>query len=156
MPKTNIICLGKLKESYWREAEAEYLKRLKPFTKIEIRELKEEAFGEKDSPETIKQKEADKILNALPKTDDFIIALDEHGKQFSSTELAKQLSQTQTRKNITFIIGGPLGLHSSVRQKADLELSLSPLTFTHQMCRVFLLEQIYRALMINGGRKYHY
>ena len=149
----DLICLGKLKETFWREAEAEYLKRLSAFAKIEIHELREESFGEKDSPEIVKKKEAEKILSVLKKQDGLIIVLDEHGKQFSSTAFAGQIKPAG---KLTFIIGGPLGLDESVLKIANLKLSLSPLTFTHQMARVILWEQIYRAMMINNGRRYHY
>lgn len=157
MRHITIICLGKLKESFWREAEAEYLKRLSSFAKVEIIELKEESFGEKDAPDAVRRCEAKKIINALgKKRDDFIIVLDEHGKQFSSTNFARALEAPTTGPSIAFIIGGPLGLDKSVLQIAKLKFSLSSLTFTHQMVRVFLLEQIYRASMITNGRKYHY
>lgn len=155
----HIIALGKLKESYWREAEAEYLKRLSPFAKITIHELKEESFGEKDKPEIIKEREAKKIEIELEKIkDSYIIALDEHGKQFSSSQFAGSLSNITLKQynNVVFVIGGPLGLNDSVRKLANLNLSLSSLTFTHQMARVILLEQIYRAMMIQTNRPYHY
>ncbi len=154
-----IICLGKLKEKYWRSAEAEYLKRLSPFAKIEIKELKEESFGEKDDPIEIKRKEAEKIKKALVgKADGFIIALDENGEPFSSIRFADKINSLgENRKtDIVVIIGGPLGLNDSILNIADMTLSLSSFTFTHQMARVILLEQIYRAMMINSGRKYHY
>jgi 23S rRNA (pseudouridine1915-N3)-methyltransferase len=155
----NIICLGKLKEKYWREAAAEYLKRLSPFAKVEIKELKEESFGEKNDPTAVKQNEALKIKSALiGHADDFIVVLDEHGKQISSVQLAEEINRfsNQQINNLTIIIGGPLGLDESILKIADLKLSLSTFTFTHQMARVFLLEQIYRAMMIANGRKYHY
>ncbi len=155
----DIVALGKLKEAYWREAEAEYLKRLSPFAKVTIHELKEEPFGEKDSLELIKKKEAEKILLELAKIkNSFIIILDERGKEFSSVELTEQINKRAMEQlnNLTFIIGGPLGLHQTILAKADLKLSLSRLTFTHQMARVFLLEQMYRAMMITAGRTYHH
>ncbi|MBI2037462.1 MAG: 23S rRNA (pseudouridine(1915)-N(3))-methyltransferase RlmH [Candidatus Magasanikbacteria bacterium] len=155
----DLIVLGKLKEAFWQEAEAEYLKRLKPWAKIIIHQLREESFSEKDNIENIKQKEAEKILAALDKIKDaHVIALDEHGKNFSSIDFAKQINQltNQQINNLTFIIGGPLGLHESILKLAKLKLSLSSMTFTHQMARVFLWEQIYRAMMINTGRNYHY
>ncbi len=153
----HLICLGKLKETFWREAEAEYLKRLGAFAKIKITELREESFGEKDSPEVIIEKEAKKILSALPK-DDFIIALDPNGNQFSSEKFALHLDRIIAEQNskITFIIGGPLGLHESILKIAQLKFSLSALTFTHQMARVILWEQIYRAQMISAERAYHH
>jgi len=159
MQKVHIIALGKLKENYWQEAEAEYLKRLKPYFKIQIHELREESFSEKDKSETIKKKEAEKIRAVLAKIKNaFIIALDEHGKSFLSMQFAQQLKNITTGQtnNIVFIFGGPLGLDESILQSANLKFSLSSMTFTHQMARIFLLEQIYRAAMINAGRKYHY
>lgn len=154
----NLIVLGKLKEEYWRQAEAEYLKRLSPYFKISITELREESFSEKDSSEIIKQKEAEKIISAIPKNS-FLIILDETGKRFSSVDFAKELNNNPTIKqfnNLVFVIGGPLGLDKKVLALANLKLSLSDFTFTHQMARVFLLEQIYRTQMINSGKKYHY
>ncbi|MFA7277591.1 MAG: 23S rRNA (pseudouridine(1915)-N(3))-methyltransferase RlmH [Candidatus Gracilibacteria bacterium] len=154
-----IIMLGKLKESFWVEAEKEYLKRLSAFSKIEIVELREEAFSEKDSAENVKKKESEKILKLIS-SDDFVVALDEHGKQYSSvgfsSELMKWLEQGASRGTLTFAIGGPLGLDESVLRRANAKLSFSQMTFTHQMVRIFLLEQIYRGYMISAGRKYHY
>lgn len=159
MMHINLIVVGKLKEEYWKEAEQEYLKRLTPFAKMEIMELKEESFSEKDPVEFIKEKEAKKILETLDKIKDaFVIALEEKGKQYDSKQFAVFLNNETMKQcnNVTFVIGGPLGLTREIVQKANATLSLSPLTFTHQMTRVILLEQIYRAQMINGGRRYHY
>ena len=158
-----IISVGKLKEQYWKDAEKEYLKRLSAFAKVEIKELKEESFTEKDNVEMIKQKEAEKIKDAIPK-DSLVIALDKEGKQYSSEKLSEffhnetmgQPACAGRRNNVTLIIGGPLGLHSSILQLFQQRLSLSSLTFTHQMSRVILLEQIYRGFMIKENRKYHY
>lgn len=158
MLKLHLIVLGKLKESYWREAESEYLKRLQPFIELSIHELKEESFTEKDPVEMVKEKEASKILETLDSLDvSFVAALEEKGKLFSSPDFAKQLQTWhETYHSAAFIIAGPLGLHESVRSRANTTLSLSPLTFTHQMARVLLLEQLYRAMMIAHGRRYHY
>jgi len=154
MSHIHLICLGKLKETFWREAEAEYLKRLSPYYKITIHELKEEGFSEKDSPEKVKQKEAEKIIADLEKIKtENVIILDEHGKQYSSTELSDLLSPLA---DLVFIIGGPLGLDEKIIALSKNKISLSKLTFTHQMARVFLFEQIYRAAMIKVGKKYHY
>lgn len=154
--KITILTLGKLKESFWRSAEAEYLKRLQAFTKLEIVELKEESFTEKDKPEAIKQKEAEKIKSIISKIKDtFIICLDEHGQQYSSKEFSN-LSIFKSLNHLIFIIGGPLGLDPSILKLSNLTISLSSLTFTHQMVRIFLLEQIYRAYMIKENRRYHY
>jgi 23S rRNA (pseudouridine1915-N3)-methyltransferase len=157
MIRINLIVLGKLKEKYWQDAESEYLKRLQAFTKLNIIELKEESFSDKDLPEKIKQKEAEKILEALKKIGNtFLIMLEEKGKQYSSPEFSKQLIRWSDTNSITFVIGGPLGLEPDLVKKANSTLSLSPLTFTHQMTRVILLEQVYRAMMIGQNRKYHY
>lgn len=158
MIKINIVTVGKLKESYWREAEAEYIKRLTPYAEITIRELKEETFNEKTPAEMIRQKEAEKILMELQKIKDtFIVVLDSQGKQFDSLTLSNNLEKwTGEGSSITFIIGGPLGLSNEVLQKARAKLSLSSLTFTHQMARIILAEQIYRACMIKANRSYHY
>ncbi len=154
-----LVCLGKLKESFWREAEAEYLKRLQAFAKVEVIELKEESFDDKTSVEIIKSKEAEKIKSVLEKIKDtFVVVLDEHGKQFSSVAFSKYLFETigSGTGEFVFIIGGPLGLDESILKIANLKLSFSSFTFTHQMIRVFLFEQIYRAMMIEAGRQYHY
>ncbi|MDD2656869.1 MAG: 23S rRNA (pseudouridine(1915)-N(3))-methyltransferase RlmH [Patescibacteria group bacterium] len=165
--KINIVTLGKLKEKYWQDAEQEYLKRLSVFAKINIIELKEEKFDEKSNHEVIKTKEAEKILKAIPK-DSYVIVLDKEGKQFSSEELSQKITIQQSSftaksavtadkfNNITMIIGGPLGLHKSIFDIAKEKISFSKLTFTHQMMRVILLEQIYRSFMISEDRKYHW
>lgn len=155
----NLICVGKLKETYWREAGAEYLKRLTPFAKVEIVELKEESFDAKSNVEIIKKREEEKLKTELKKNPDaYVIALDEHGKQFSSELFAKQLNNLamEHSNNFVFIIGGPLGLDQSIVKSANLVLSLGAATLTHQMARVVLLEQLYRAMMIQNNRPYHY
>jgi len=154
----NLIVLGKLKEKYWVEAQQEYLKRLSAFCKLQITELKEEGFSKKDDPEAIKEKEAEKILKILPK-ENFVIVLDSTGEQFSSENFSKkitELEQANTQNNLTFIIGGPLGLHKKILDLANLKISFGKMTFTHQMIRIFLLEQIYRGFMIKENRKYHW
>ena len=158
MINITIITLGKLKEKYWTEAEAEYLKRLSPFTKVNFLELKEESFDEKAKPEIIKAKEAEKIIKTLEKKQGYIIALDSRGKDLSSIEIASHIGKITTEgiSNIIFVIGGPLGLDDSILESADFVLSLSNLTFTHQMVRTILLEQIYRSITILNNKKYHY
>ncbi|HBU07297.1 MAG TPA: 23S rRNA (pseudouridine(1915)-N(3))-methyltransferase RlmH [Candidatus Magasanikbacteria bacterium] len=153
-----ILTLGSLKEKYWQEAEAEYIKRLSPYAKIEIRELKEESFAEKTNPEIIKKKEAEKLIKILEKKEGYVIALDSTGKQFTSLQLASHFDNVTMKQfnNLIFVIGGPLGLDDSILELADFKLSLSNLTFTHQMVRTILLEQIYRSMMILNNRSYHY
>lgn len=156
MLNLKIIAIGKLKESYWKEAEFEYQKRLKPYAKIELVEILEEPFREGDDREKIKQLEAAKIHKNLPEGG-LIVALHEDGKEFTSRAFATFLEKHSTRgETITLVIGGPLGLHESILQLAGVQLSLSQLTFPHQMVRTILLEQIYRGVTIQKGKQYHY
>lgn len=159
MTHLHLICLGKLKEKYWQAAEAEYLKRLSPYFNIQIHELKEESFTEKDLSDVIKAKEADKIERELIKIkNNYVIVLDSAGNDFSSEKFARTFNNLTVEQfnNVSLVIGGPLGLDAKILKKANLKLSLSKMTFTHQLARVILWEQIYRAAMINNGRKYHY
>ncbi len=158
MINITIITLGSLKEKYWTEAEAEYLKRLSPFAKVNFLELKEESFDEKTKPEIIKAKEAEKIIKTLEKKQGYIIALDSRGKDLTSVQLSGHIGKITTEgiSHIIFVIGGPLGLDDSIIESADFILSLSNLTFTHQMVRTILLEQIYRSITILNNKKYHY
>ncbi|PIR59618.1 MAG: 23S rRNA (pseudouridine(1915)-N(3))-methyltransferase RlmH [Candidatus Pacebacteria bacterium CG10_big_fil_rev_8_21_14_0_10_45_6] len=156
MLKVTILALGKLKESYWREALQEYTKRLQLHLSLSITELKEESFFEHDKPEIIKAKEAEKLTQHIT-GGSFIIALDEKGKEFTSHEFAAKLESIKMHhSSVVFIIGGALGLDSSIRKRADLVLSLSKMTIPHQAVRVYLLEQLYRASMIASGKPYHY
>ena len=156
MMKITLICVGKLKESYWQEAEAEYLKRLGAFAKVEIKEIREEAFSPTADREKVKQNEAEKIRSAIPNGSK-IIMLDETGKEFDSKSFAKQIDGFKNQGDaLCIIIGGPLGLDTELRASAHSTISLSRLTFTHQMARIFTLEQLYRAFMISNGRHYHY
>lgn len=156
MLNIKIIVLGKLKESYWFDSEKEYLKRLRPYAKVEVIELSEEPFRENDDKEKVKAKEAEKIKKSLPK-EGLFIALHEQGKEYSSPLFAKFLQEHSSRgENITFIVGGPLGLHQSILEQVQMQISLSQLTFPHQMVRTILLEQIYRATTILTEKNYHY
>lgn len=154
-----IIQIGKTAKKYFIDAENEYLKRLRPYTEIKINNLKEANHGSNPTPsevEQIKKKEADRILTKIPK-DDFVIALDEHGTELTSQKFAEVIRQKRDQStNITIIIGGAFGLHPSILNQANLTLSFSRLTFTHQMIRPLLLEQLYRAFTIISGKKYHY
>ncbi len=151
-----IIAIGKLKESFWKDTEAEYLKRLRPYAKIDIIEVKEEAFREHDKKETIKEKEA-QLLTQYISAADMVVALHETGKEMTSIQFATWLdNETNTGKKITFIIGGPLGLDPGLLETIPMQLSLSQYTFPHQMVRTILLEQLYRAITISMGKQYHY
>lgn len=157
--RVSIVCVGKLKESFYREAVAEYAKRLSRYCKLEITEVADEKTPEGAShvlEEQIKEKEGRKILEKV-KEDAFVCTLEIGGKKYSSEGLAQWLEDLQTggTSHIMFVIGGSLGLHESVSRRADLRLSFSDMTFPHQLMRVILAEQIYRAFRIISGEPYH-
>ena len=142
--KVYFVVVGKIKESFYTEAVAEYTKRLSRFAKVEIKELPEGA-----NPEA----EADSILRACK---GYVIALAVEGEKLSSEKLAAKLQKlTNDGKDITFVIGSSCGLADRVKQAADYRLSFSDMTFPHQLMRVILAEQVYRAFMINAGSTYH-
>lgn len=144
MQKIYFVVVGKIKESFYREAVAEYVKRLSRFAKVEIKELPEGA-----NPEA----EADEILRAVK---GYVIALAVEGEKLSSEKLAKKMQAlTDCGKEISFVIGSSCGLSDRVKSAADYLLSFSDMTFPHQLMRVILSEQIYRAFMINVGSTYH-
>lgn len=154
-----IIAVGKLKEKYLEMGISEYLKRLQTYAKVEIVEVKEESFSEplsEKSSQQILEREGKRILDAIPEKY-YVIALDRLGKQQTSEELSNILQELAVygQGNIALIIGGSLGLSSAVLEKADLKLSFSKFTFPHQLMRLILVEQIYRALTIIRGEKYH-
>ena len=158
--KIRIVAVGKLKEKYLREGVAEYEKRLAPFASVELLETREEYMAENPSEAQRQQtlaKEGERLLRLLPERS-FLIVLDVKGKLLSSEALAKELASLalQGQSDLTFLIGGAFGLSPAVRDRADLRISFSPMTFTHQMVRLLLYEQIYRAFKINRGEKYHW
>lgn len=146
-----IIAVGKIKEKYFSDAIDEYLKRLSAYTKISIVQIQDE----KDSVFS-KEKEAENILKNI-KDNEYVITLEINGKSFSSKEFASfiETRNVSGNSNLTFIIGGSLGLDESIINKADYHLSFSNMTFPHQLMRVILLEQIYRAFKIIKGEPYH-
>ncbi|MCO8193519.1 MULTISPECIES: 23S rRNA (pseudouridine(1915)-N(3))-methyltransferase RlmH [Anaerofustis] len=153
----NIICVGKLKEKYWVMAENEYSKRLSRFVKLNLIQLPDEKLTGNDSLDNIaKEKEGEKIISKIPKNS-FVIAMDIKGKQLSSEEFSKQIENLSItgKSNITFIIGGSLGISDSVLKKADKKISFSKMTFPHQLFRIMLLEQIYRSFKIINNETYH-
>lgn len=157
--RVTVICAGKLKERYWRDAVAEYAKRLGRYHRLEIVELADEKTPEGMSPAQeaeVKRREGERILKAL-KEDAFAVALAVEGKPLSSEELAAFLEKktVEGTSHIAFLIGGSLGLSPEVMRRADFSLSFSRMTFPHQMMRVILLEQIYRAERIRRGEPYH-
>lgn len=157
--KITIIAVGKIKEKYFRDAIAEYTKRLSRYCRLEIIEVEDEKTPDKASPaqeELIKEKEAERILKHL-KDDAFVIMLEIAGKMYDSVEFAGNLARLgiQGNSHIQFIIGASLGLHEKVSARADMALSFSRMTFPHQLMRVILLEQIYRSFRITNGEPYH-
>ncbi|MEI6578736.1 MAG: 23S rRNA (pseudouridine(1915)-N(3))-methyltransferase RlmH [Eubacteriales bacterium] len=154
-----LICVGKLKESYLREAAAEYQKRLSAFCRLEITELSPCKLPENPSPAQVEAaliQEGGQIMAKIP-SNAKVYALCIEGKQLSSGELSAKLVTETNRgvSNITLIIGGSHGLSEDVKKRADLMLSMSKMTFPHQLARIMLLEQLYRAGMISNGGKYH-
>ena len=157
--KIKIIAVGSIKEDYWRVALEEYTNRLSLYTKVEICEVKDEPAPphiSKVLQEKVKLKEGTKILNRI-KSKDLVVAVDLNGPQRDSETFAKYLDSLFVRGNseIVFVIGGSLGLSPEVQSRADEVVTLSKMTFTHQMTRVILLEQIYRAFKINRNETYH-
>lgn len=159
MQKVSVICVGKLKEKFYLEAAAEYVKRLQRHCKLEIIELPESRLSDTPSPAEIKKAlaaEAAAIREKLPKGG-AVIAMCIEGKTCSSEELSRRMSgfAVAGKTQLTFLIGGSVGLDEELKKQADWRLSMSPMTFPHHMARVMLLEQIYRAYQIEQGTKYH-
>lgn len=158
MLRIKLITVGTLKESYLREAVAEYEKRLGAYAKVEIVELKEGRVAENPSAAeiaTVLEKEADAILAAIPPRA-YTVALCVEGQQMSSEQLAALLSDAMSRSSeLCLVIGSSHGLSPRVKKTADYRLSVSALTFPHQLMRVLLLETVYRSLSILHGSKYH-
>lgn len=157
--KIRIIGIGKIKESYMREAINDYLNRLKPYTQIEIVEVMDEPVSDKPNQseiDMVKNKEGNKVSKLL-KPQDYVIALDLGKKQFRSPEFAKYLEDKFVLggSNLTFLIGGSYGLSDELKKRANDSITLSEMTFTHQMTRLIILEQIYRAFKINRNETYH-
>ena len=159
MQKVSIICVGKLKEKFYLEAAAEYVKRLQRHCKLEIIELPESRLSDTPSPAEIKKAlsaEAAAIRERLPKGG-AVIAMCIEGKTCSSEELSRRMADFAVagKTQLTFLIGGSVGLDEELKKQANWRLSMSPMTFPHHMARVMLLEQIYRAYQIEQGTKYH-
>jgi 23S rRNA (pseudouridine1915-N3)-methyltransferase len=157
--KIRILCVGHLKENYWKAAEAEYLKRLSPYAQVSIEEVDDLPSKENASlalEEEVKDKEGDKILAKL-KPNDFVCTLDLGKDEPDSPALAEKMMTMFTRggSTICFVIGGSLGLSQALKKRANTSLSLSHLTFTHQMTRIILLEQLYRSFKILNHEPYH-
>ena len=159
MQRVTVLCVGKLKEKFYIDAAAEYVKRLQRHCKLELIELPEQRLPDDPSPAEIQKAlrtEGDAIRERLPKGG-AVIALCIEGKPCSSQELSRRMAEfgVQGKTQLTFLIGGSVGLDEDLKCQADWRLSMSPMTFPHHMARIMLLEQIYRAYQIAGGTKYH-
>lgn len=158
MLRINIICVGKFKEKYWEAASAEYMKRLGAYCNVSVTEVKEEklpAHASRADEVNVMEKKGKSILEKTG-AGDYVIALDIGGREMSSEAFAAKLAEVSfAASTIDFIIGGSLGLSDEVKRRADLRMSFGPITLPHQLARIVLLEQIYRAFRINAGEKYH-
>ncbi|NLM93876.1 MAG: 23S rRNA (pseudouridine(1915)-N(3))-methyltransferase RlmH [Bacteroidales bacterium] len=154
--RITVLALGKTEEPYLREGIENYLKRLAHYTHIEFIEYQLPRKHQSLPPALLKQKEAEAILAHMGKAD-FSVVLDERGKTFTSVAFAQFLQQrlNQSVKNLLFVIGGAWGFDEAVYQKANMQLSLSAMTFSHQMIRLFFTEQLYRAFTILRNESYH-
>lgn len=158
--KITIVCAGRLKEKYLTAGVQEFLKRLQPMAQAEIREIHEEKMPDNPSEAERAQvlaREGERLLKLVPEQA-YLYVLDVYGKMLSSEELAASINDLglQGKSQLAFLIGGAFGLSAEVRKAADFRLSFSKMTFTHQMVRLLLVEQIYRAFKINRGEKYHW
>ncbi len=157
MITVNIVCVGSLKETYWKDAVKEYAKRLQLFCKLNIIEVKEnflKANSSRAQVEDALKKEAE-IINKYLKG--YIVTLEVKGKKLTSENLSKKIEDLKTAGNseITFVIGSSYGLHKNISDKSNFKLSFSDFTLPHQLMRVVLLEQVYRAFCISSGKTYH-
>ena len=155
-----VVCIGKLKDAYLRDGVAEFVKRMRPYGGITITELNESKIGDKPSDSDRKQvvdEEGERLLKVVPKNA-YTVLLDVYGKTMSSEDLAKTVAKLEVDgvSDMAFIIGGAFGVSEALRQSVNYKLSFSPMTFTHQMVRLLLVEQIYRASKINRNEPYHW
>jgi 23S rRNA (pseudouridine1915-N3)-methyltransferase len=155
--KLSIICMGKTKEGFIQAGIEKYLRYLRPYVDAEIKELKEEKIRDlKDAP-AVRKKEAEKIFRAVPEGA-YLVSLDERGEEFTSHEFAAYLNNTFESgvREMAFILGGAMGLDEQVAARSHKSVALSRWTLTHEMARLVLLEQLYRAFTIIKGKTYHY
>ncbi len=159
MQHVTVLCVGKLKEKFYADAAAEYVKRLQRYCKLELIELPEQRLPDAPSPAEVRQAlaaEGNAIREKLPKGG-AVVAMCIEGQTCSSEELSKRLAAfaLEGKSRVTFLIGGSFGLDETLKKEADWRLSMSPMTFPHHLARVMLLEQLYRACQIAEGTKYH-
>lgn len=160
-PQLSFVCVGKLREAFWRDAAAEYVKRLGGYTsKVSVVEVADEPTPDGASAATesaIREREGERLLAKLGERD-FVIVCDADGRNLDSESLSRTLGRQCTEEGVSafaFIVGGSLGLSDAVKSRADLTLSFGAMTFPHQLLRVMLLEQLYRAFKIDRGEPYH-
>ncbi len=155
--KISLLCISKTTEAYLQEGIRIYENRLQHYCKYQRQEIPDLKNSKNLSFEQQKQKEAELILAKISTTD-FVVLLDENGKELDSVQFSKELNKwmNQSTAHVVFVIGGPYGFHASVYERANLKLSLSKLTFSHQMVRLFFTEQLYRAFSILRGEPYHH
>jgi 23S rRNA (pseudouridine1915-N3)-methyltransferase len=158
MQTIQLLCVGKLKEGFYIDAAAEYVKRLGAYCKLTVTQLPEERLPDRPSPAQIDaalDREGTRILEKLP-AGGVCVALCVEGELLSSQALAARLEKwaVQSRGTVSFLVGGSYGLHPKVKQRSDLRVSMSPMTFPHHLARIMVLEQIYRAFQINQGTNY--
>ncbi len=158
--KITLACVGKIKEKYLTAGIDEFTKRLTPFCKLEVVSINEERMPDNPSDAEKQQvlaRETQRLMAVIPENS-YVILLDVIGKQLSSPDLAAKLDELALsgKSHITFVIGGAFGYTDDLRRRADFALSFSKMTFTHQMIRLLLVEQIYRAFKISRGEKYHW
>jgi 23S rRNA (pseudouridine1915-N3)-methyltransferase len=155
--KLAIICMGRTKERFIQDGIAKYLRFLKPYVDVELKELREEKIQDlKDAP-AVRKKEAEKIFKAVP-AGASLVALDERGQEFTSHEFASFLNSAMETgvREMVFVLGGAMGLDEAVAARANRVIAMSRWTLTHEMARLVLLEQLYRAFTIIMGKTYHY
>ena len=157
MQRLTVICVGKLKEKFYADAAAEYIKRLSRYCKVEVIELPETRLPEDPSPAEIRRALAAEAAAVRQKLDGAVVALCIEGQLCASEALARKMQSfaLEGKSRVTFLIGGSFGLDESLKQQADWRLSMSPMTFPHHLARVMLLEQLYRACQIIEGTRYH-
>lgn len=151
------LCIGKIKEAFLQEAIKEYLKRLRRYTVIEYHEVKAEKRKKSDNDVQVRQRECERLCKTMM-PQEIVIALDERGSSYSSGEFSQFLARYQQRgevKTLTFVIGGATGFAEEFLREAQEVVSLSRMTFPHQLCRLILVEQVYRAYTILAGESYH-
>jgi 23S rRNA (pseudouridine1915-N3)-methyltransferase len=150
-----IVCLGKTREAWIKQGITEYLKRLEPYWKIRLVELKDVSLNVAGSTAKVKDQEAVILMKTIG-PEDYVIALDEKGSSLDSVGFSKLLDELLASREIVFVIGGVYGLDTVILQRADRILSFSAFTFPHQLIRLLLVEQLYRARTISSGKTYHY